>query len=120
MGGVVARTSTTARPPARVGDVSACAPVAGQSRPQPSAPSRTTEGATVKSSAEDHPSRRRPDSEAAGPAPHKRREGTSEAWPSVSGNHQREALRRPEKLQPDLIERLEAEWPALAAAALAA
>jgi hypothetical protein len=50
----------------------------------------------------------------------RRGERTSEARPPVSGNHQREALRRAEKLQPDLIGRLEAEWPVLAAGSLAA
>jgi hypothetical protein len=94
--------------------------VPGQQRPQPSAPSRNPEGATVHGNAEHHPSTRRPDEQAAGAAGRERRERTSEARPPVSGNHQREALRKPEKLQPDLIERLEAEWPALAAGALAA
>src|SRR5206468_1656526 len=69
----------------------------------------TTEGATVHGNAEHHPSTRQPDSQAAGPARRKHQEGTLEARPPVSGNHQREALRRAEKLQADLIERLEAE-----------
>jgi hypothetical protein len=74
----------------------------------------------VHGNAEHHPSTGREPDPPAGPARRKRRERTSEARPPVSGNHQREALRRPEKLQADLIERLEAEWPALAAGALAA
>jgi hypothetical protein len=74
----------------------------------------------VDDKAERAPSTRRPDSRAPGPARRKRGDRTSEARSPVSGNHQREALRRAEKLQGDLIGRLEAEWPALAAGAFAA
>ncbi len=70
--------------------------------------------------AEHLPTTGQPDPPAAGPTRSKRRERTPGAGRAVSGDHQREALGRGEKLQADLIERLEAEWPALAAGALAA
>jgi hypothetical protein len=50
----------------------------------------------------------------------KRRDRTGKPGPDGKGEHQREALSGGEKLQPaiDVIERLEAEWPALAAGPL--
>jgi len=46
----------------------------------------------------------------------RRRDRTGNAGPGVQGEHQREALSGGKKLQPpcDVVERLEAEWPALA------
>jgi hypothetical protein len=75
----------------------------------------------VDDNAEHHSSTGRPDPPADS-AGRKRRERTSEAQPLDCGDHQREALHGAEKSQADrdLVERLEAEWPALAAGALAA
>jgi DNA-directed RNA polymerase specialized sigma24 family protein len=53
-------------------------------------------------------------------SPGRRRDRTGKPGPGGKGEHQREALSSGEKLQPpaDVIERLDAEWPALAAGPL--
>lgn len=63
-----------------------------------------------------------PDQPETGSAGRRGSERTSRPGAPVAGNHQREALPGAEKshAERDLIERLEAEWPALAAGALAA
>lgn len=63
-----------------------------------------------------------PDPPMARPTRPKHRERTSAVPAPVAGDHEREALYRAEKSQidRDLVERLEAEWPALAAGVVAA